>query len=244
MKRPNPSLPRGALLALLALLVIAGSAAGCGGSRPSGADASALLAEAVPPMKALSSFHFTYSVTRPQDTPPPAGTQIVSITGDVSLQGLMKATVDLDTGGVPLQFSFVATNDVHYVQNPASQKWQSVPAALSPVGRLNLSAGAVLILERVRQPVESGTERVSGVTCVRVTGKIAAEDLAELVAAADTKELLDCTIWVGKDDHLVRRIQTVGAAVANEDRRLQRLIELSAFNEPVDITIPSSIDQE
>lgn len=233
------TLPVAVSLVLLTLLCLAVVLPGCGGSSASGADATALLAEAVAPMKALSSFHFTYTVTRPADVPAPSGTEIAGIEGDVSLEGLMEAVVDINQSGVPLQFKFVATNDVHYVQNPASQQWQSVPAALSPIGDLNLSAGAVLILERVQQPTEAGSETVGGAACVKVVGKIAAQDIADLVSAANTQELLDCTIWLGKDDHLVRRIQTVGAAASGEDKRLKRLIELSAFDEAVNIEIPT-----
>ena len=234
------SLSAAVSLTVLIVLCLGLVPSGCGKPSASGADAGALLAEAVAPMEALSSFHFTYTVIRPADAPAPPGTEIAGIEGDVSLEGLMEAVVDVNQSGVPLQFKFIATNDVHYVQNPASQEWQSVPASLSPVGDLNLSAGAVLILERVQQPTEAGAEKVGDTACVKVVGKIAAQDIADLVSAADAQELLDCTIWLGKDDHLVRRIQTVGAAVSGEDKRLKRLIELSAFNEAVDIQLPPS----
>ena len=55
----------------------------------------------------------------------------------------MKATVDLNQSGVPLQLDFVATANTHYVQNPTSQKWQSVPADLSPLGKISLTSGAI-----------------------------------------------------------------------------------------------------
>lgn len=226
-------------LLTVGVLCLGAVLSGCGNSAASGTDATALLAEAVAPMKALSSFHFTYTVVRPADVPAPPGTEIAGIEGEVSLEGLMEAVIDINQSGVPLQFRFVATNETHYVQNPASQEWQSVPASLSPVGKLNLSAGAVLILERVQQPTEAGSENVGGVACAKVVGKVAAQDIADLVSAANSQELLDCTIWLGKEDHLVRRIQTVGVAATGEDKRLTRVIELSAFDEPVDIDIPT-----
>lgn len=227
------------LAGLIFLLLVGLLAAGCGGSASSGADASALLADAVPPMKALSSFHFTYQVVNPQGAAPSSGTGIAGIAGDVRLEGTMKATVDLTQNGVPLQFQFVATKDTHYVQNPASGQWQSVPAALSPIGQIDLSAGAIQILEKVQEPREAGSESVDGVDCAKVEGQIAAQDIASLVAAADTSDLLTCTLWVGKEDHLVRRIQTVGAATTGEDENVKRVIELSRFNEPVEIEVPA-----
>lgn len=212
--------------------------AGCSRSAPSSVDAEEVLRAALGPMQNLSSFHFSYVVTKPQGAKPPQGTEIVSIVGDVSLEGSMKATVDLNQSGVPLQFQFVATQETHYVQNPTSQKWQSVPADLSPLGRISLTSGAIEILERVKNAQYVATESVGGVACYKLKGSIAAADIASIVASANADNDLECLLWIGVDDHLVRRIQTVGTAEVGEDPRLQRTIELSRFGEPVRIEVP------
>jgi len=222
------------LIVCLALLMIAG----CGQTPGAPVDAAEVLRSAVEPMKTVSSFHFSYAVTKPQGAKPPQGTEIVGIVGDVSLEGSMKATVDLNQSGVPLQLQFVATEDLHYVQNPTSQKWQSVPADLSPIGRINLSSGAIQILERVRDVKYVSAEKISGVTCHKVEGAVAAADIAGIVAAANAANDLRCAVWVGVDDRLVHRIQLTGAAEIGEDVRLLRTIELSRFGEPVSIEVP------
>ncbi|OPZ75941.1 MAG: hypothetical protein BWY79_01870 [Actinobacteria bacterium ADurb.Bin444] len=58
------------------------------------------------------------------------------------------------------------------------------------------------------------------------------------MASANADNDLDCLLWIGTEDHLVRRIQTVGAAEAGEDPRLLRTIELSQFGDPVVIEVP------
>lgn len=221
------------MLAILGLLLAA-----CGGSPPAPVDAQQVLTSALDSMKNVSSFHFSYAVTKPPGVKPPQGAEIVGIVGEVSLEGSMKATVDLNQSGIPLQLQLVATRDTHYVQNPTSQKWQSVPAHLSPLGRISLTSGAIEILERVKDAEYVSTESVGGVQCYKLKGSIAAADIAGIVASADADNDLECLLWIGQDDHLVRRIQTVGAAETGEDPRLLRTIELSRFGEPVVIEVP------
>ncbi len=120
-----------------------------------------MVAEAVPAMQALESFHFVYEVVKPQDAKPAQGLDIARIEGDVTADGKMNASIDLLQNGVPLQVNFVAFGDVHYIQDPTSQKWQGVPAALSPVGKINLNTGAVQILAEDRQAASTSTLRTS-----------------------------------------------------------------------------------
>ncbi len=225
-------------LATLLLIILSILLAGCGSTPPASVDAEQVLGDAVDSMKTLTSFHFSYVITKPQGAKPPQGTEIVSIRGYVSLEGSMKATVDLNQSGVPLQLDFVATANTHYVQNPTSQKWQSVPADLSPLGKISLTSGAIEILERVKDAQYVATESVGGAQCYKLKGSIAAADIASIVASANADNDLDCLLWIGAEDHLVRRIQTVGAAEADEDPRLLRTIELSQFGDPVVIEVP------
>ncbi|NLE74075.1 MAG: LppX_LprAFG lipoprotein [Actinobacteria bacterium] len=235
-KKTTSGLP---ILLILVMVIALLAPAGCSGRDPATpVDAAEVLRSAIEPMKIASSFHFSYAVTKPQGSKPPQGTEIVSIVGDVSLEGSMKATVDLNQSGVPLQFQFVATEDIHYVQNPTSQKWQSVPADLSPIGRINLSSGAVQILEQVRHAKYISTKKIGGVMCYEVEGSVAATDIADIVASANATTDLHCVIWIGVDDRLLHRIQLTGAAEVDEDPRVLRTIELSRFDEPLVIEVP------
>ena len=224
------------------LLVLAGLLAvlvGCGGMEPQPTvDATAVLEAAVAPMKALNSFHFTYDVVKPKNAKPIEGTEIVRIVGDVTMDGRMNATIDLLQRNVPLQLAFIADGATHYLKDPASQKWQSIPAESSPVGKVNLNAGAIQILEQIARPTYDGNEKVDGVECYRVKGSVTASAVASIAGVVTTSQDFAATLWVGIEDHLVRRIELVGAASADEDVKTVRVIVLSKFDEPVTISPP------
>ena len=147
-------------LVLALLLVVA--VTGCSSNDQGNVDPAQVLAESADAMKTLQSFHFTYEVTKPQGSPKSTGLEIVRIVGDVIANGNMDATIDLLQNDVPLQVAFMAVDGTHYVQDPTSQKWQSMPAAFSPVGSLNLNTGTVQILERIGEPEYVGTEDIGG----------------------------------------------------------------------------------
>jgi hypothetical protein len=150
----------------------------------------------------------------------------------------MKATIDLLQNGVPLQVNFVALGDVHYIQDPTSQKWQGVPAALSPVGKINLNTGAIQILQKIDNLEYVDTQDVGGVKTYHLKGSVAPAEVASIVGSVSATEPFEGEIWIGVDDHLVRRIQVVGAATASEDPKTVRTIDLSAFDQPVTIEAP------
>lgn len=220
-------------LLVLALLVLAA----CSGDAEG--DAGQVLEDAIPAMQELSSFSFTYDVQRPQDAPAVPGTDVVALEGNVDDRGGMKAQIDILQGGIPLQLNFVAVGDTHYVENPLTGAWQSVPATSSPVGELNLGSSAIQILEKVQDPEYAGREDSGGVEVDRVTGTVAAADVEGIVQAVSVDHPFPAEIWVGVEDHLVRRIILSGAATSSEHEDTVRTIELAGFNEPVEIEPPA-----
>jgi len=233
-KSPLPSIVL--VLATMAALVLA--ACSGGSQSTSTVDAKIVVAEAVPAMEALESFHFVYEVVKPQSAAPAQGLEIARIEGDVTADGKMKAAIDLLQNGVPLQVNFVAFGDVHYIQDPTSQKWQGVPAALSPVGKINLSTGAVQVLRKLDNLEYVDTQDIDGVKTYHLKGSVAPAEVATIVGSVSTTEPFPGEIWIGVDDHLVRRIQIEGAATAGEDPKTVRTIDLSAFDQPVTIEAP------
>ena len=226
------------MLALAALATVALAACSGGSQSTSTVDAQNVVAEAVPAMQALTSFHFVYEVTKPQSAAPAQGLEIAKIEGDFTADGRMKATIDLLQNGVPLQVNFVAVGDVHYIQDPTSQTWQAVPAALSPVGKINLSTGAIQILQKIDNLEYVDTQDIDGTKTYHLKGTVAPAEVASIVGSVSATEPFAGEIWIGVDDYLVRRIQIVGAATTSEDPKTVRTIDLSAFNQPVTIEAP------
>lgn len=227
------------VILVLAILTTLALAACSGGSQPtSDVDAKSVVAEAVPAMQALKSFHFVYEVVKPQSAAPAQRFEIAKITGDVTADGKMKAAIDVLQNGVPLQVNFVALGDIHYIQDPTSEIWQGVPAAMSPVGKINLSTGAIQILQKIDKLEYVDTQDVGGAKTNHLKGLVAPAEVANIVGSVSGTEPFAGEIWIGVDDHLVRRIQIVGAATAGEDPKTVRTIDISAFDQPVTIEAP------
>lgn len=225
-----------ALLALLAAFLSTGCSGGSGSTQS--VDAKKVVADAVPAMQALKSFHLVYEVAKPETAKPAQGLEVAKITGDVTADGKMQAAIDVLQNGIPLQVNFVAVGDIHYIQDPTSQRWQGVPAAMSPVGKLDLSMGAVQILQKIDKLEYVDSQDVGGVKTYHLKGSVSPTEVAGIVGAVTATTPFAGQIWIGLDDHLVRRIQIAGAATQGEDPKTVRTIDLSAFDKPLTIEAP------
>jgi hypothetical protein len=229
----------GITLALVGLLLggLGVTSFGCGGPSQQ-VDPRAVLSASSQAMKQIAGFHFVYEVHQPAGYKPGTSLEIARISGDVNREGAMQATIDVTLGGSPLSLSFVALGDTHYIQDPLSQKWRSVPAASSPVGTLSLSAGTIRILDRITETRFEGEETKGGAKTYHLSGKVAAAEVEAIAGAVDTENDFPTEIWVGVDDHYVYQVNIHGAATPNEDPRIWRSIVLSKHNVYVDIKPP------
>jgi len=212
--------------------------ASCGGTEVP-VDPEEILSEAAQTMGELQSFHFEYQVEKPADSEPAQGTEVVAMTGEVSKEGYMRATIDVLQGGMPLQIEFIAAGETHYVKNPITGKWQGVPASNSPVGQLDLGRSTIAILERISHPEYVGTDSVEGRgEAYHLEGDVPAEEIAGVAGAVTTEGPFRGGIWVGTTDSLVHRIEVTGAATNSESPKAKRTILLSGFDLPVTIQPP------
>ena len=243
---PDASLRRGGaalpwtLLVLLALALLAGAliAAGCGGSGGGAVDAKTVLAQASANMKNIQGFHFVYTVQKPKQATPGTGLEINRIVGDVNAQASMSATIDVTEGGIALQLKFVAVGDTQYIQNPLTNSWQSVSVDQSPVGKLNLNAGTIQILDKIVSPTYVNDESIGGTATHHLKGTVAAADVAAVVGAVDVTGTFPTEIWVGGKDGYVYQVQISGAATSTDDPKTVRVITLSNLNKSVDVKAP------
>ncbi|MHB9150531.1 MAG: LppX_LprAFG lipoprotein [Thermoleophilia bacterium] len=226
------------LVVVLVVVLPAVLPAGCSSGDDSSVDPVQTLKESAEAMKSLQSFHFTYEVNKPENSPKSQGLEIARIVGDVIADGNMRATIDLLQNDVPFQVAFVAVGATQYVQDPTSQKWQSTPAAFSPVGSLNLNKGTVQVLERIGDAKYVGTEDVGGMQTYHLSGTVQAAEVAAIAGSTTAEEPFEGEVWIGVEDHFVRRIVVSGPATANEVEGTVRTIELSAFDEPLEIVPP------
>lgn len=231
----GPRCRQAALTLIILVLVLAGVS--CGDSEPA-VEPEEILTQAVEAMGALQSFHFEYQVEKPPDSEPVEGTEVVAMRGDVSLEGNMRATVDVSQQGLPMQLEFVAIGDTHHIKNPLTGNWQTVEAAESPVGSLDLGRGTIAILEHIMHPEYVTTDKVDGTETYHLRGEIPAEELAGIAGAVTADGPFRGDIWVGTGRPLVYRIAVEGAATDAEPAETTRTILLSDFDAPITIDPP------
>ena len=150
----------------------------------------------------------------------------------------MQATIDAIWGGTPVKVGFVSVSGTHYIQDPLSLKWQSMPESDSPVGRLSLGAGTIRIMDNVMDAVYEGVEKKGGAKTYHISGMVAAEQVDAIAGAVTVTEPFPTDIWVGVDDNYIYEVDFTGAATSNETDGFWRSIILSDLDTHFDIKAP------
>jgi hypothetical protein len=224
-----------AIIVTAAVVAAAGLLAfGCGGSGPK-VDPAAVLSRSATAMKQIKGFHFIYEVHEPANTKPASGLNIVRITGDVNSAGNMQAVLDVTQGSVPLKLNFVQVGDTQYLQVGV---WQKIPVESSPVGKLNLGAGTVEILQQVTGATAAGQQSKGGVQCYHITGSVAAAAVKAIATTVETTAPFPTDLWIGVKDDYIYEVDIHGPATAAEPQATWRSIILSKQNVSVDIKPP------
>lgn len=212
------------------------AAAGCGGDGAGPLQAGPLVREAAQATGKARSFHFALDVQGVPKTR--TGLQLTSAEGDVAIPDRVRAEVAGNFAGVPITTRIVAVGDTIWLENPLSGRWEKIDVGTGPVALLDPAKGVLGVMEGISEPVEEGTENVDGVTLQRVSGTAAAADVAPLVAVSPSQRDVSVVLWIGEDDHLVRRIELSGPVARGESSEAKRVIVLSRFDEPVTIEAP------
>jgi len=211
---------------------------GEGGSlRP---ESSALTVDAAARMEALQSFHFVVSHEK-GTTPITAGLQMERAEGDSRKPDSLSADVDAlvpQLGNSAIEVQVISVGDTAKMTNPFDRtRWMDVPGSALQ-GLFDPGAGTVAALRAATGHAISGEETVRGVPCWVVTADV---DGASLKAFADVAEggfTVKLTLWIGKEDPVVHRIRLQGEMGPADTPDVIRLIDLSRFDEPVEIELP------
>ncbi len=75
--------------------------------------------------------------------------------------------------------------------------------------------------------------------CYRLTGTVRADSLTPLLNTAEGEQAVTMEVWIGEDDMLIRRVRLSGPISSDEGDDAVRTVELSAFDEPVEISAPT-----
>ncbi len=243
-----PRLAVGALLRSLPLLTLL-LAAPAPAAVAQEEDAAALLERAAATMVALDSFHFALTTPRGQ-TLFMENLELAGIEGDVQRPDRFRATVTAKAAIIELDVKVVGIGTRLWVTDPMAQEEQYVEFDAaetagaeggSPVDLLNPDRVLLEAVALIEEPVVAGEDEVDGADTTRIDGTFDLGRLRALgtpvpgLAAAGP---LPVSLWID-DEGRVRRLELEGPLTAVEGPDVVRRLDLSAFDEPVDIQPPA-----
>jgi lipoprotein LprG len=217
-------------LALLALAFIVA----CAPKQPS---ATELVSSAHARTVRLQSAHFRIDVTKGYIVLGP-GLEVLRAEGDVARPDQLRVRVRARLAGIIAESELRQVAGASYYQDPLLQRWRKLDGRLLPVPLLDPDRGVAKLVASFRDPQLAGRDRVGGADCWRVTGRLRTADVAALLGGNAIDSDVPVEACVG-DDGLVRRLVVTGTILAGEPSDVVRTIEFSAFDEPVQIDVPS-----
>jgi hypothetical protein len=240
---------RVALVAALGVAFGLGLAGAAGQTEPAVADpeAVALLERAAETMGEVSSFHFVLRNER-GSTSIVEGLEVESFEGDVQRPDRFQAEVTASFGGVPLEVRIVGIGTRIWISSPLTGEniYQELPAeaatlGLNPDGLLRTAIGVI------QEPRIVGEDEVDGEPTTLVAGLVDFQALAEATPTAlDAppaedlpSEPLPVQIWIDEADRVVR-LRLEGPLTPVDPDNVVRRLDLSAFDEPVEIEPPTT----
>ena len=185
---------------------------------------------------AVTSFHFVLTHEN-GSTPLPLSLELESAEGDVVVPGSLAAEVDAEAVGIDVSVRVIGIDDRTWVTNPFTRAWQELPGT----DIRDFADPAALVsglLPSIMDPALSGGGSVGGVQTHLVTGSIDSGALQDALGIAEPGRDVAVEVWIGIDDLLPRRVRLIGPLSDTESPDVVRQVEISRFNEPVEIMPP------
>jgi hypothetical protein len=218
-----------------AALVLVVVAAGCGGT--SGPTAKELVTQSIAATSAVKTFHLAVDI---ENVPAPrTGLGLTSVDGDVIVPDRLHGRVSGTFLGLSLSTDLVVVGHDYFLKVPFTGKWRKIDVSTLPSAFFDPKKGILAVIDGASDIARDGSEDVGGVPCYRLKGTVQADTLKALLGGAEGTQPLTLELWVGKDDKLLRRLRLTGPVAPNESADSVRTVELSAFDEPVQIVAPS-----
>jgi lipoprotein LprG len=200
-------------------------------------DPAMLLDAAAMAIESVSSFHFRLTHEN-GNTPLPLNLALETAEGDVQIPGRLAADIEAEAvGAIPVSVKAIAIEDEIWITNPFTRDWQVLPGG--SIGDFADPETLVRsLVTAVEEPRIDGGSSIDGVRTVKLVGSMDAGQLREALSIARAGNIVTVEAWIGAEDSLPRRIRIIGPLASIEDEDVARQIDLSRYNEPVEINPP------
>ena len=180
-------------------------------------------------LEEVSSFHFLLTHEN-------GGTEIVldlemeRAEGDVVTPDRLRADVEAEgPGGIDVDVEVIAIGEDFFFENPFGGGFIDADFSIQDI--LDPTQGAISLLRSAPENATlGGTEDIGGVETQVVRATIDSGEFDTLIPAADPGLPVEVTLWIGVEDRLPYRIQIVGPLNEDEPDDIERLIEVSDYN--------------
>jgi hypothetical protein len=229
---PRLLLPIAALLAVIAIA--------CGGGDDSSnstndTDPQKLLTDAAAAAKQLKSFHFKLTHEN-GGTAIPLGLTLTAAEGDVAIPDRIAAKITANAGPLTSSVDVIGINDQLWITNPFTRRWQTLPGN-SASDFADPRALVDAIVASISNPQVVDETKLGEITTTHLRGTMDSGALQDALSAAQPGHELTVDLWIGPDN-LVRRAKVTGPIRDGEAANIARQIELSRFNDSVQISPP------
>jgi hypothetical protein len=188
-------------------------------------------------MQAVNSFHFLLDQTG-GGTPITMGIEMTKAEGDIVRPDKMQATISGTAMGMSLEVKLVSSGGTMYMTNPLSGAWEVPPDQFKVFSIFDPATGLAAILKGMTAPGQLGEEQKGGTLCYHLKGSVASDALRPITGSAVAGVTIDVEVWIGEEDFLVRQIRLEGKITESEKDGIVRTLDLSGFNQEVNIQLP------
>lgn len=200
--------------------------------------AQALLDAAQSTLQADISFHFILNHEN-GTTPIASGINMRRAEGDILKPDKFTATVDGTIGGKQ-NVSVKAINVGSQVWiNIFGDKYTVLPNGVGAAQFLDPNNGVTKAIAGAKSPQIVGQDTINGIATTVISATVDAGDLTAIASQAQAGKPVPGKIWIGNSDHQVYRIRLEGPLNDQEPANIARQIDLSKFNETLDIQPPA-----
>lgn len=191
-------------------------------------------------LQAVDTFHFL--LTHQNGASSIAeGLQMTRAEGDFERPDRFSARVNASFQGLPVAVKVINVGDKTWITNPllSGDHFQPLPNGPQTTAILDPNSGLLRVAHDMQNPRLGGTERIGNLDTLVMQGTVDAGTLQSVATDAESGRQVPTRVWVGKDDSLVYRIRIDGPLSASEPKNIARQVDLSNFNEKVDVEPPS-----